>query len=96
VIIEHGRIVLAGELEELRAAVPERFVDIRYRGSAPDWSRLGPVAVIEASDGQARLRVGRDTDAAAVLTAMGHDVEIMSFTYQPPTLSELFRQAVAA
>lgn len=96
VIIEHGRIVLAGELEELRAAVPERFVDIRYRGSAPDWSRLGPVAVIEASDGQARLRVGRDTDAGAVLTAMGHDVEIMSFTYQPPTLSEPFRQAVAA
>jgi ABC-2 type transport system ATP-binding protein len=96
VIIEHGRIVLAGELEELRAAVPERFADIRFRGAAPDWSRLGPVAVIEASDGQARLRVGCDTDAAAVLTAMGHDVEIMSFTYQPPTLSELFRQAVAA
>jgi ABC-2 type transport system ATP-binding protein len=96
VIIEHGRIVLAGELEDLRAAVPERFVDIRYRGSAPDWSRLGPVAVIEARDGQARLRVGRDTDVAAVLTAIGHDVEIMSFTYQPPTLSELFRQAVAA
>jgi ABC-2 type transport system ATP-binding protein len=96
VIIEHGRIVLAGELEELRAAVPERFVDIRFRGPAPDWSRLGPAAVIEASDGQARLRVGCDTDAAAVLTAMVHDVEIMSFTYQPPTLSELFRQAVAA
>jgi ABC-2 type transport system ATP-binding protein len=96
VIIEHGRIVLAGELEELRAAVPERFVDIRFRGPAPDWSRLGPVAVIAASDGQARLRVGCDTDAAAVLTAMGHDIEIMSFTYQPPTLSELFRQAVAA
>jgi ABC-2 type transport system ATP-binding protein len=96
VIIEHGRIVLAGELEDLRAAVSERFVHIRYRGSAPDWSRLGPVAVIEARGGQARLRVSRDTDVAAVLTAIGHDVEIMSFTYQPPTLSELFRQAVAA
>jgi ABC-2 type transport system ATP-binding protein len=96
VIIEHGRIVLAGELGDLRAAVPVRFVDIRYRGPAPDWSRLGPVAVIEARCGQARLRVGRDTDLAAVLTAIGHDVEIMSFTYQPPTLSELFRRAVAA
>ena len=42
VIIEHGRIVLAGELADLRAAVPERFVDIRYRGPAPDWSRLRP------------------------------------------------------
>jgi len=32
VIIDHGRIVLAGELGDLQAAVPQRFVDIRYRG----------------------------------------------------------------
>jgi ABC-2 type transport system ATP-binding protein len=38
VIIDHGRIVLAGDLEALRAAVPQRFVDIRYRGAAPNWS----------------------------------------------------------
>ena len=42
VIIEHGRIVLAGELADLRAAVPQRFVDIRYRGPAPDWSGWPP------------------------------------------------------
>src|SRR5215470_13809478 len=40
VIIEHGRIVLAGDLSELRATVPERLVEVRYRGQAPDWSRL--------------------------------------------------------
>jgi ABC-2 type transport system ATP-binding protein len=96
VIIEHGRIVLAGELAELRAKVPERFIDIRYRGPAPDWPRLTPAAVIEAGDGLARLRVGRDTDVAAVLTAVGRRVDLVSFSYQPPTLSELFRQAVAA
>jgi ABC-2 type transport system ATP-binding protein len=96
VIIEHGRIVLAGELAELRAKVPERFIDIRYRGPAPDWPRLTPAAVIEAGDGLARLRVGRDTDVAAVLAAVGRRVDLVSFSYQPPTLSELFRQAVAA
>ena len=47
VIIEHGRIVLAGELADLRAAVPQRFVDIRYRGPAPDWSRLASCAPAE-------------------------------------------------
>ena len=41
VIIDHGRIVTAGDLADLRAAVPERFVDVRYRGRAPDWSRVG-------------------------------------------------------
>jgi ABC-2 type transport system ATP-binding protein len=96
VIIEHGRIVLAGELAELRAKVPDRFVDIRYRGPVPDWSALAPVTVIQAGDGQARLRVGGDTDVAAVLAAVLDRADIVSFAYQPPTLSELFRQAVAA
>jgi ABC-2 type transport system ATP-binding protein len=96
VIVEHGRIVLAGELAELRAKVPQRFVDIQYLGPAPDWSRLASVAVAEAGDGRARLRVGRDADVAAVLAAVGDRADLVSFSYQPPTLSELFRQAVAS
>ena len=96
VIIEHGRVVLAGELAELRARVPQRFVDIRYRGPAPDWPQLAPVTVIEAKDGRARLRVGRDTDVAALLATVQDGADVVSFAYQPPTLSELFHQAVAA
>ena len=96
VIIDHGRIVLAGDLAGLRAKVPQRFVDIRYRGPAPDWARLAPLELVESADGQARLRVGRDTDLAAVVTAARDRADIVSFAYQPPTLSELFRQAVAA
>ena len=57
--------IWAGALAELRAAVPQRFVDIRYRGAAPDWSRLASAQVIEARDGLVRLRVERDTDLAA-------------------------------
>ena len=80
----------------LRAKVPQRFVDIRYRGQAPDWTQLAPLELVESADGRARLRVGRDTDLAAVVTAARDRADIVSFTYQPPTLSELFRQAVAA
>jgi len=96
VIIEQGRIVLAGELKDLRAAVPERFIDIRYQGAAPDWSLLAPATLIEANDGRARLRVGSGGDVAAVLTTLQDSADIVSFTYQPPTLSELFCEAVAA
>ena len=96
VIIDHGRIVLAGDLAGLRAKVPQRFVDIRYRGQPPDWTRLAPLELVESADGQARLRVGRDTDLAAIVTAARDRADIVSFAYQPPTLSELFRQAVAA
>ncbi|TDU83460.1 ABC-2 type transport system ATP-binding protein [Kribbella voronezhensis] len=96
VIIDHGRIVLAGDLTDLRAAFPQRFVDVRYRGLAPDWSRLAAAQVVEARAGQTRLRIGRDTDLAAVLAAARSGGDVISFAYQPPTLSELFRQAVAA
>ena len=96
VIIDHGRIVLAGELAELRAKVLQRFVDIRYQGPAPEWSQLAPVELVEARDGRARLRVGRDTDLAAMLARVQDRADIVSLAYQPPTLSELFREAVAA
>ena len=96
VIIEHGRIVLAGDLAELRATVPQRFVEIRYRNPAPDWSALAPAELIESADRHARLRVGMDTDVAAMLATVADGADIVSFTYQPPTLSELFREAVAA
>jgi ABC-2 type transport system ATP-binding protein len=96
VIIDHGRIVLAGELGDLRAAVADRFVDVRYRGVAPDWSALASAEVVEADDGRIRLRVDRDTNLAAVVAVIRDTTDVTSFTFQPPTLSELFRQAVAA
>lgn len=95
VIIDKGRVVVAGDLSDLRAAVPQRFVDIRYRGLPPDWSRLPAVQVVETKDGYARLRLDRDTDLSAVVGAAGSS-GVVSFAYQPPTLSELFRRAVAA
>jgi ABC-2 type transport system ATP-binding protein len=96
VIIDHGRVVLAGDLADLRAAAPERLVDIHYRGRAPDWSQAARVDVVEATEGRTRLRVDRETDLATVLAAARASDEVMSFDYRPPTLSELFRRAVAA
>ena len=96
VIIDGGRIVRAGELSELRAAIPQRFVTMRFLGTPPDWSAMPNVELLEASDGQVRLRVDRDVDLAALVAAGRGGAEIVSFTYEPPTLPELFRQAVAA
>ena len=96
VIIDHGRVVLAGELGDLRARVPQRFVDVLYRGPAPDWGDLASVTVVDAAQGRARLCVERDVDLAAVAAGVSDRADVVSFAYQPPTLSELFRQAVAA
>jgi ABC-2 type transport system ATP-binding protein len=96
VIIDHGHVVVAGELEALRAGVQQRFVEVNFRGTAPDWSRVPRVVVVEAGTGRARLRVESTSAVTELLAAAGDDTEIVSLTYQPPTLSELFRQAVAA
>ena len=96
VIIDHGHVVLAGGLHELRAAVPQRFVDIRFSGAAPDWSSLDAVQVVEVGEGRARLQVASVATVAAMLAVPGAGTEVVSLAYQPPTLSELFRRAVAA
>ena len=96
VIIDRGHIVTAGDLAELRAAVPQRFVDLRYRGTPPDWSAMPSVEVIEADEEHARLRVERNVDLAAIVDAARSTVELVSFAYEPPRLSEIFREAVAA
>ena len=96
VIINAGRVVRAGDLVELRAEVPQRFVTIRYRGSAPDWSRLSSVEIVDQREGEARLRVDQSVDLAAMVVAAQRTDDLVSFAYEPPTLSELFREAVAA
>jgi ABC-2 type transport system ATP-binding protein len=96
VIVDHGRVALAGSLDDVRAAVPDRFVEIRYRGAVPDWSMLPSVTVVASKPGQARLRLTGDADPAAVVAIARRTPDIVSFTYQPPTLSELFQRAVAA
>ena len=95
VIIDHGRIVLCGDLDELRSAVPERFIEVRFRGAPPDWSSLAAVEVIDDREGETRLRIESDVDLAAVMAIVGEAPDVVSFAYEPPTLSDLFRRAVA-
>jgi ABC-2 type transport system ATP-binding protein len=95
VIVDRGKVVLAGELSDLRLAVSQRFVDVRFRGSAPDLSHVTAVEVAEATDGHVRLRVDQDTDLGAILAAARRSGEVVAFTYQPPTLSELFHDTVS-
>ncbi|MDH3368092.1 MAG: ATP-binding cassette domain-containing protein [Gemmatimonadota bacterium] len=96
VIIDHGRVVLAGALADLRAAAPQRTVDIRYNGPPPDWEQLARVEVLAAEDSHIRLRLGGGADLAAVAAVATAISEPISFDYQPPSLSELFRQTVVA
>jgi ABC-2 type transport system ATP-binding protein len=95
VIIDAGRVVRQGDLATLRAEVPQRFVTVRYRGEAPDWSRLRGIDVAEERRGEARVRVTPGVDLAAMVAAVQRETDLVAFAYEPPTLSEVFREAVA-
>ena len=94
VIIDHGRVVLAGTLDALRSATPERVVDIRYHGPVRQWSGVGDVEVLDDADGAVRLKVPRDTAIPPLLARMTELEEVTSFSFQPPSLSDLFTEAV--
>ena len=94
VIIDRGRVASAGTLEELRSGVPVRHVQIRHRGGWTDWSQLPGVEVLDEGPDRCRLRVGPEVALATLVETAGRSVEIVSFVYEPPTLSDLFRQAV--
>jgi ABC-2 type transport system ATP-binding protein len=71
------------------------LVDLRYRGPRPAWHPNPAVELVSERDGGCRLLVGPDVDLPALMAAAQLTTDLVSFSYEPPTLSELFRQAVA-
>jgi ABC-2 type transport system ATP-binding protein len=97
VIINRGRIATAGPIDDLRAASARRHLEVEVAGNGNAWLASRPdLEVVEARDDFVRLLVPADIDLAAALAAASAAGPVRRFTFQPPTLSELFMEAVAA
>lgn len=81
VIIDSGRAVLSGELEALRAAAPVRHLEIDVAGTA-----------IDGADG---ALVPYDLDLVAELQSASARGPVTRVVFEPPSLNDLFRQAVS-
>lgn len=93
VIIDHGRVVLDGVLREVRAASAYRYVEVT--GGVPGWQSALPRAeVIWQRDSRIRLRLPSTTEPASVLAAARTDGPVEGFAFEPPSLSDLFVEAV--
>jgi ABC-2 type transport system ATP-binding protein len=90
VIVDEGRDVLAGELQELKERSDQRHVEIGFAGEPP-WSLGGG----STASGELKLTVPADADIGRLLHTALEAGEISRFAFQPPRLSELFREAVA-
>lgn len=93
-IIDRGRVVLSGSLEEVRRRAPHRRVDLALEGEA-EWSPgLPGVERLTRRNGLTTYLVPAEADPAALLADAARAGRVTRFSFQPPTLSDLFREAV--
>jgi ABC-2 type transport system ATP-binding protein len=94
-IINRGRLVAAGPVEELRTSGGERRYQVEVAGAGHDWvNGLAGVTVLEKQDG--RVVVAVDGDEQRVLDAARAAGRVTLFSAVQPSLADLFRQAVQA
>jgi ABC-2 type transport system ATP-binding protein len=95
VIINRGRIVAAGGIDELRSASDRRHLEVEVTGNGNAWlAGRTDLTVMERAGDFARLLVPADLDLGAVLAAASAAGPVARFSFQPPTLSELFMEVV--
>jgi ABC-2 type transport system ATP-binding protein len=95
-IIDHGRLVASGTVDELATSGPRRLV-VRVEGDREGaWARAIPrVRVSEANGGEVRLVLDQGADSDAVLDAARAAGRVNAFTFERRRLSEVFREAVS-
>jgi ABC-2 type transport system ATP-binding protein len=95
VMIHEGVVVLRGEVRELRAASPDRYLRVD-RAVEAGWLDGTGASVASTNDTGSRLLLQPGADAAAVLDAVRHHVDVADFAVEAPSLSELFIAATAS
>jgi ABC-2 type transport system ATP-binding protein len=94
-IVDHGRVVATGDVDELRLRSPRRRIALRIEGADGAWSpRMPGIEVLERRAGTVRLLADRDVDPDDVLADATRAGRVVEFTYGPPSLSELFLELV--
>ena len=98
VLINHGRVVADGRIADLRAADPRRLlrVEVADGAAADGWLRdLDGVRVLDPLPGGAILELDEGVSEMTVLDAARAAGTVRHFSVVQPTLSEIFRRAVA-
>lgn len=95
VIVDRGRVVLAGRVEDLRTASPRRYLEVVVRGAGVAWARAVPGAVLVKGQGdRVRLRLEGPFDLGSLVERARRAGEVVEFSLTPPDLSEVFMEAV--
>jgi ABC-2 type transport system ATP-binding protein len=93
-IVERGRLVAAGTVDELRADAREELT-VRAPAAPPGWADgIAGVTVLDRSPGCTRLSLAPGADDQAVLRAALATGPVREFARSRPSLADLFRHLV--
>ncbi len=95
-VINQGRIVLAGRVSQLKAASRYRYLEVEHVAPAGSWHEAldGVVDVVDEEPERVVLMVDRDTDPEAILHVARQAGTLQAFSFTPPSLSQVFVEAV--
>jgi len=95
VLIDHGRVLADGRIQDLRAADPRRLLRLQVVGAPDDWlARVPGVRIVEPLPGGGVVELLDGMTQDAVLDATRAAGRITDFAVVRPSLSDLFREAV--
>jgi ABC-2 type transport system ATP-binding protein len=94
-IIDHGRLVVVGSVDELTSSGPRRLVVRVEEDRTGEWTRpLAGVTVSESDRGAVRLVLDDRVDSQVVLAAAMAAGRVTEFSFARRRLSEVFREAM--
>jgi ABC-2 type transport system ATP-binding protein len=94
-IIDHGRLVVTGKVDDLATSGPRRLV-VRVEGDRDAlWAHgIAGVTISEVDGGEARLVLDASVDSESVLRAAMAAGRVTEFVFERRRLSEVFREAL--
>lgn len=94
-IIDRGRVVLAGDVKSLKDRARYRRLEMDTDSPADFLPRIPGAELLQSRGGRHTVLVPAGTDVHDLFSLVPGRVRIREFSYRPPTLSDLFKEAVA-
>lgn len=94
-IIDAGRIVLTGQVEDLKHDAPHRVVELDLTPAQAALLADLDGVIATAFDGRHHvLQVKRDIDVRRLLATLGEGPDVEHFVFTTPSLADLFTEAI--
>ncbi|MEN9281946.1 MAG: hypothetical protein RL594_881 [Bacteroidota bacterium] len=93
-LINRGRVVLAGEVSEVRSRFDSDRLRIRYSGTAPGIDGIPGTTVVSSSVNVIELRRDPATSIRSILERVNAVTDVIEFAVLQPSLHEIFVRTV--